>query len=189
MNESSLNIAGFLSGKYLTHLDLPLPIQVWTISEADQQLVGTDKKICLTFAEFPDKPFGCNKTNLRRLADLYGLDAGAWPGKQLQVYRSTTTYGGKVMQCIRVCGPGQVTPEAVCDTQGAVVHPNAIARTAPAQQPVAAPVQQQAAPVQQQPVATPIQQPVEAPQPQQPVAAQTPWEQDLANQQNSPPSE
>ena len=177
-----MNVSSFLSGNFLTHLDLPLPLQTWKISKADQQLVGQDQKICISFAEFPAKALGLNKTNLRRIADLYGLDAAAWPEKQLQVYRSTTTYGGKVMQCVRVCGPQQAPPDAICDAQGNFIPPTAPAPASQAvvQHPVAAP-QQQAATVQQ-PVAAQQQQPVAAPQ-------ATPWEADQAAvQQNSPPS-
>lgn len=78
-----MNVSSFLGGNYLTHTDLPLPLQTWTIGKVDQQLVGTDQKICITFGEFPTKPLGCNKTNLRRIVELYGLDGAAWSGKQL----------------------------------------------------------------------------------------------------------
>jgi hypothetical protein len=135
-----MDVSSFLSGNYLTHLDLPQPIQTWTISHADQRLVGTDQKICIAFAEYPAKALSLNKTNLRRIAELYGLDASAWAGQQLQVYRSTTTYSGKVMQCVRVCGPQQVPPEGVCDAQGNVIAPTA---PPPAQQPVPASEQQE----------------------------------------------
>ena len=64
-----MDVSSFLGGNFLTHVDLPLPYQVWTIGKADQQLVGTDQKICLTFAEFPAKSLGLNKTNLRRVAE------------------------------------------------------------------------------------------------------------------------
>jgi hypothetical protein len=182
-----MDVSSFLSGNFLTHLDLPLPLQVWTIQSAAPQLVGTDQKICISFAEFPAKPLGCNKTNLTRIAELYGTNADGWIGKQMQVYRSTTSYSGKVMQCIRLAGPGQATPDPVCDAQGNLIPPAAPAAPMAVQQPVAVlamgtpvAVQQAVAPVQVQPVAAP-QQPVAAP-------AQTPWEQDLANQQNSPPN-
>jgi hypothetical protein len=167
-----MDVSSFLSGNFLTHLDLPLPLQVWTIQSAAPQLVGTDQKICISFAEFPAKPLGCNKTNLTRVAELYGTNADGWIGKQMQVYRSTTSYSSKVMRCIRLSRPGQATPDPACDAQGNVLPPIAPAPAAPLQQ-------QPVAPVQQQPIAAP-QQPIAAP-------VQTPWEQDLA-QQNNPPS-
>jgi len=175
-----MNVSSFMSGNFLTHLDLPLPSQVWTISQADQQLVGTDTKVCLKFAEFAAKPLGCNKTNLKRIVSLYGLDASAWLGQQLLVYRTTTSYGGKLMQCVRVADPQQ----GPLDDNNMPTQAVALQTAAPAQAPM---------PVQQQPV-TP-QQAVEPASPQQqPVAvpAQTaaaPWEADhAAIQQNSPPS-
>lgn len=165
-----MNISSFLSGKYLTQVDLPQPSQVWTIAEANQQLVGNDQKVCISFVEFPAKPLGLNKTNLRRIADLYGLDASSWSGKQLQVYRSQTTYSGKLMLCVRVCGPQEPPPESVCDDQGNPVPPAPVA-SMPARQQVNASPQPSAA-----------AQPVAAPKP-------TPWEADQpAQQQSSPPS-
>ena len=178
-----MNVSSFLSGNYLTHLDLPLPLQTWTISKADQQLVGTDQKICISFAEFPAKAIGLNKTNLKRIASLYGLDASAWVGQQLLVYRSTTAYGGQLTQCVRVVGPQQQPlDDNDMPTQAVALQSAAPAAQPAVQQPVVAPVQQQAVPAQQQPVAAPQQQPVAAPQ-------ATPWEADQAAlQQNSPPS-
>jgi hypothetical protein len=177
-----MNISSFLSGNFLTHLDLPQPSQTWTISKAEQKLVGSDTKICLTFAEFPSKPLGCNKTNLKRIATMYGLDAAAWTGQQLLVYRSMTAYGGKSMYCVRLVGPQQ---QAIDDND---MPTQAVdLQSAPA-----APVQQQPVPaaVQQTPVAVPAPAAPVAPVQQAPVAApaQTPWKQDLANQQNSPPN-
>jgi len=211
-----MNVSSFLSGNFLTHVDLPQSSQCWTISKTGQQLVGTDQKIVITFAEFPAKPLGLNKTNLGRIAKLNGFEADAWAGKQLQVYRSRTTYSGKVMPCVRVCSPQQLPPEGVCDANGNPVGPQPAPQTPPyavlnpvgigpveappqpapqpqavpeqAQQPVApAPGQQ---PVALQPVVAPAQ-PVAVPQPEPPVAAPqpTPWEADQATlQQNSPPS-
>jgi hypothetical protein len=168
-----MDVSKFLTGNFLTHLDLPLPNQPWTIGKADQQLVGSDQKICITFAEFPAKPLGCNKTNLRRIVELYGIHAEGWVGKQLQVYRSQTAYSGKLMQCVRVCGPQQLPPDGVYDAQGIPIPP-----ASPAQAFATAP-----APAQQQPVGVPQQQPVSASQ-------AAPWEANhAATQQNSPPSE
>ncbi len=171
-----MDVTSFLTGNFLTHLDLPQPQQVWTIQQANQQLVGSDQKICVNFSEYPAKPLGCNKTNLKRIVSLYGLDASAWIGQQLLVYRSTTAYGGKSMQCVRVVGPQQQPlDDNDMPTQAVALQSAAPAAQPAVQQPVVAPVQQQA-------VAAPAQQPVAAPQ-------ANPWEADQgAVQQNSPPS-
>ena len=172
----AFDVSSFLGGSFLTHLDLPLPQQTWTIGKADEQLVGTDRKICLGFAEFPAKALGLNNTNLRRVADLYGTDGSNWIGKSLLVYRSACDYQGQRKLCVRVCGPQQSPPDPLCDPQGnPVLFQPAAGR--PAQQPQV--------PLQQ-PVATP--QPVAAPQAAaSPSTAPAPWEADAA-QENNPPS-
>jgi hypothetical protein len=138
-------------------LDLPQPYQVWTIRDAKKELVGEDQKIVVYFGEHP-KGLGCNKTNLRRNVDLYGADAREWQGKQLLVYRSSTSYQGQAKLCVRVCGPNQTPPDPICDSNGAPVLYQPVAAAQPAPQP----------PVASQPVAQPV----------------SPWEGD----KNSPPN-
>ena len=204
-----MDVSQFLGGSLLTHVDLPQPVQQWTIGKVDQQMVGqgqqAEQKICITFNEFPSKPLALNKTNLKRVAGLYTVQATHWGGKQMQVYRSATTFQGASKLCVRVCGPGQVPPDPICDPQGApVLYQPPAATVAP--QPPAQPVQQTQAPAapaqsaQQQPVAplqpaaAPVQapqQPVAAPQPAQQQPAQpdqAPWEATQQPQQTNPPS-
>lgn len=155
-----MDVSSFMGGNFLTHLDLPQPNQVWSIGTVDQQLVGQGKtaeqKICITFGEH-HKPLAMNKTNLKRIAALYSTDANAWIGKQLLVYRSRTTFGNETVLCVRVCGPTQAPPDALCDAQGnavqiqaaaqpAMAKPAAAAPSAPAAQPVAEPTPQTSAP-------------------------------------------
>ena len=128
-----MDVTSFLGGNFLTQLDLPQQPVVWQITGAQQQQVGTDTKICISFAEH-QKLLGLNKTNLRTVASAYGTDASAWPGKALELYRDTTQFQGKTVPCIRV--------------------------RIPQQQQAAAPV---AAPQQSQPVAAPQQPAAEQP--------------------------
>jgi hypothetical protein len=131
----TLDVSGFLGGRWLTHVDLPTPYQVCTITGAKQELVGDDPKIVVYFAQH-QKGLGCNKTNLRRLVGLHGVDAGSWKNKQLLVYRSSTTFQGQTKLCVRVCGPQEAPPDAVCDSQGAAVLYQPVAAVQPvAQQP------------------------------------------------------
>ena len=145
-----MDVSSFMGGNFLTHLDLPQPYQVWSINTVDQQLVGQGKtaeqKICVTFSEHA-KPLALNKTNLKRIAELYGTDANAWIGKQMLVYRSNTTFGNDTVLCVRVCGPAQAPPDVICDAQGnAVAYQPVVTAPAPAAQPVAAPTPQNSAP-------------------------------------------
>ena len=150
-----MDVSQFLGGSLMTHTDLPQPYQVGTITKVEQRLVGqgqqAETKICCTFQELPQKALGLNKTNLRRIAELYGTDASQWQGKQLLVYRSATEFQGQRKLCVRVCGSQQSPADTVCDAQGsavayqpAVPAPAAVApttQTAPVQAPASQPVQ------------------------------------------------
>lgn len=188
-----MDVSGFLGGNFLSQTDLQQPYAVWTIGKVDEQMVGqgqkAEQKICVFFNEH-SKALALNKTNLKRIAELYTTNATNWIGKQVLLYRSTTDWAGKITLCLRVCGPQQAPPDPVCDQQG-----NAVMF-----QPIAAPAQTQPAPAVQQPIAAPVhapqQQPVSAPAPQQPqqqqpqAQAATPWEIDdqKFQQQNTPPA-
>jgi len=166
--EKLMNVSSFLGGNFLTHLDLPLPYQRWTVSKVDQQLVGqgqsAEQKICIGFAEFQSKPLALNKTNLKRVAQLYSDEADSWIGRQLLVYRSTTSFQGESRLCVRLCGPQQPPPDPPCDLHGNLVP----------YQPTGSPPQG----------AVSLEEPVNPPTapPQEPA----PWEVD--DQKNNPPS-
>ena len=119
----SLNVSGHIGGDFMTHKNLILPCQVLTIGAATEELVGAekDRKICIGFSEYPTKKLALNKTNLERIATLYGMNAEAWQGKPLQVYRSRTEYARKPMLCIRVCGLRETPQEPVLDLEGNLV--------------------------------------------------------------------
>ena len=65
-----MDVSSFMGGNYLTQADLPQQTQTWTIRQVTQQQVGTDQKVCLQFDQH-SKPLGCNKTNLRSIANCF----------------------------------------------------------------------------------------------------------------------
>ena len=79
-----MDVSSFMGGNFLTHVDLPIAIQTWTIAKVDQQMVGqgaqAEEKICVTFSEFRSKPLSMNKTNLKRIVRIYTTDATEWIG-------------------------------------------------------------------------------------------------------------
>lgn len=156
-----MDVSKHLGGSFLSQTDLVQPYQLMSIRQVDERLVGppsnAEQKICLTFSG-QSKPLGLNRTNLKRIAELYGTDTDHWINQKLLVYRSTTSYGGKPMLCVRVCGPQAAPPEAICDPQGGAVF--------------------------YQPQAT-DQKPAAPPRPNNGTA---PWEVDDQDNQNSPPS-
>jgi hypothetical protein len=49
-----------------------------------------------------DKPLALNVTNCKTIAAMYGNDTAAWVGKRITIYPTTTDFGGKTCECIRV---------------------------------------------------------------------------------------
>jgi len=105
-----MDISQFLGGSFMTHLNLPLPVQTWTLNGAAQKIVDGSPSICVTFAEFPNKELKLNQTNMRRLAILCSNDTKLWTGKSTLVYRTDTTYQGKKLPCLRLNSPDVFPP-------------------------------------------------------------------------------
>ena len=50
-----------------------------------------------------DKKFAMNVTNVKTMAELYGTHlASKWVGKKITMYPTTTNFGGKTVDCIRI---------------------------------------------------------------------------------------
>ena len=184
-----MDISSFLGGNFLTHLDLPAQTQIWHIKDVKQGLVGTDQKVCVWFHQHA-KPLGLNKVNLKVIAEAFGVQAAAWVGRSIEVFKTQCDYQGRLVDCIRLRVPPQAPPPSqVPAVVTPAPEPQMTAATGQTSQPVASP---STPPVAQQPVAAPQQaapdpavveqQPVAAPQPEQ----HAPWEQ--PGNANSPPS-
>lgn len=59
------------------------------------------KKPIVTFAG-ESKKLALNKTNGKTIAALYGKDTDRWVGELITIYPTTTEFGGKTVDCIRV---------------------------------------------------------------------------------------
>ena len=70
-----------------------------------QKIIGEggkqDKKPVIFFARL-DVPMICNKVNGKTIAAMYGTDTRNWVGKRITLYSTTTSVGGKEVECIRV---------------------------------------------------------------------------------------
>jgi len=90
---------------YLGAWDLPRDATVTIATVKAGQLVGekgrTAKKPIITFVG-KQKGFAANKTNCRTIAAMYGTNTKEWIGKRITLYATTTEFGGKQMDCIRV---------------------------------------------------------------------------------------
>ena len=80
---------------YLRWFDLNGAAHIVTIQKVARDVELTmrggkkDKKPIIHFAE-RDKPLVMNKTNMRSIADLHGVQPSKWIGKQVELYPSTT---------------------------------------------------------------------------------------------------
>ena len=99
--------------EYLGAWDLPRDVTVTIATVKAGQLVGekgrTAKKPIITFVG-KQKGFAANKTNCKTIAAMYGTNTKDWIGKKITLYATTTEFGGKQMDCIRV--RPQVPPAA-----------------------------------------------------------------------------
>ena len=133
-----MDVSSFLTGNFLTHLDLPTPSQTWTVRAVKQQLVGSDPKICIWFNEH-QKPLGLNKTNLRTIADRYSVESAAWVGKSLELYKDRCQFQSKTVDCVRVripSAPEQTAPpvQPSAPQPATAIPPQPVAPPAPAEQ-------------------------------------------------------
>jgi hypothetical protein len=91
--------------EYLGAWDLPRDVTVTIATVKAGQLVGekgrTAKKPIITFVG-KQKGFAANKTNCKTIAAMYGTNTKDWIGKRITLYATTTEFGGKQMDCIRV---------------------------------------------------------------------------------------
>jgi hypothetical protein len=66
---------------------------------------GTDGKKTkkpLVYFRSQQKPLALNITNVRVIGGMYGFKAEDWVGKRITIYPTTTTFGPKTVDCIRV---------------------------------------------------------------------------------------
>lgn len=99
------------------------PGRVWlmTISRYGQVPIERDGKQLLKPALYlaeADRPCLMNKTNVKRIAELYGPETDNWPGKQIAVYAEVINAFGRTAPAIRIGPPdmpGARPPKAAAE--------------------------------------------------------------------------
>jgi len=102
-NTQAPNANDFLGGNYLKKEDVDGPITV-TVTDVWTEAVlnAGRKKLVISFTEF-EKPLILNKTNIKRLARIFGTgDTKAWRGPVTIYVEPGVEYGGRVVGGIRV---------------------------------------------------------------------------------------
>ena len=116
--EMNMKREDIFQSKYLKAADLKGKPRIATIVMAPlETLKGLDgketQKIVLYFQSV-QKSLPLNATNFDGVCDATGCnDTDDWPGKQIELYPTKTTMGGKLVDCIRVRRPPSSRPPVV----------------------------------------------------------------------------
>jgi len=98
-----MNVAEMHPGKFLVAADLKKKAHKVIMDGLSQEKVGDTKenKWVLAFRG-KDKGLVLNVTNTNMIAHYHGKETDDWTGKEIVIYPTTTSYAGKVVDCIRV---------------------------------------------------------------------------------------
>jgi hypothetical protein len=98
-----MNINQAFPSKYVTAGDLQgrdVPVQIGRV-EIEEVGDDEDQRPVMYFTGMK-KGMVLNKTNATTISGLYTEETNNWIGKGIVIYPSTTNYGGKEVDCIRV---------------------------------------------------------------------------------------
>lgn len=101
---SNMNINDFYAteSKWLKAADLKGHKVRLTIDHAEVvEFKDNTKKLGVFFAG-KEKGLVLNKTNAQLIGEQHGPDVGDWKGKVINIYPTTTDFGGERVECIRV---------------------------------------------------------------------------------------
>jgi hypothetical protein len=101
--------------KYLTAADLKGKSHIVIIERAPYEtlkgLDGKETRKIVLYLRGAEKSLPLNVTNFDAVCVATGCpDTDDWPGKRIELYPTTTTMGGKVVDCIRIRRPSASRP-------------------------------------------------------------------------------
>ena len=101
--ETQMDINAAFPSKYLKAADLQGHTVTVQIASCHMDDVGDDTgdKPVLTF-HGKDKGLVLNKTNSQMITEMYGAETDNWIGKSITIRPDKTTYGGRLVDCLRV---------------------------------------------------------------------------------------
>jgi hypothetical protein len=101
-----MNIMDAYPGAYLKASDLkdrPVNVAMHSVSIED---IGGESKPVLYFQDAHgrrrDRGLVLNKTNASIIADMFGPETDAWPGRVVTIYAARVEFGGKIVDGIRI---------------------------------------------------------------------------------------
>ena len=69
------------------------------------------------------KPMILNMTNMKTIAKMYGPYIEHWAGKKVQIYASTTKFGGDTVECLRIRKDPPQDVKIACEECGQFIQP------------------------------------------------------------------
>lgn len=69
------------------------------------------------------KPMILNVTNMKSIAKMYGPYIENWAGKRVQIYASTTKFGGDTVECLRIRKDPPEEVQIPCEECGQIITP------------------------------------------------------------------
>ena len=79
---------------------------ILTIAKVQREMItgtGGKKEECpVCHWQEEQKPMILNVTNMKTIGKMYGNYIEQWAGKRVQIYASTTKFGGDVVECLRI---------------------------------------------------------------------------------------
>jgi hypothetical protein len=97
-----------------------------------EKVGSDDEQRPVVYFQGMNKGMVLNRTNARRIEQLYGGETDAWLGRPITIYPSETDFAGETVPCIRVRGDVPLSPPPATTTTQPPVPP-------PAPAPVVAP--------------------------------------------------
>ena len=70
-----------------------------------------------------EKPMVLNMTNMKTIAKMYGPYIEHWTGKRVQIYASTTKFGGDTVECLRIRKDPPEDVSVACEECGQFIAP------------------------------------------------------------------
>jgi hypothetical protein len=90
--------------KYLKASDLQDRPHSVVIAGIKFETIGDDRKLVMSF-QGKQKGMVCNKTNAKRIAQLYGRNTEGWIGKEIVLFPTEVDFQGDTVPAIRVRMP------------------------------------------------------------------------------------
>ena len=100
---------------------------VLTIRQVKREVItgtgGKQEECTVCHWQENQKPMILNVTNMKTIAKMYGPYIENWAGKRVQIYASTTKFGGDTVECLRIRKDPPEDVEIACEECGQFIQP------------------------------------------------------------------